>query len=1018
MKKIATLFGLMGLLCTQQSIQAQKTLDANHVKQLVSKNASDIGLTVADVENSRVVNAYYDAHAQAFMVYLQQTYKGTDVYNAIHSLAFKNDKLVSSQGSSIGIDEKKMNASGAVAAITAADAVRAAAKELNLSLAQPVIALKNENNGKSIEFGNLGVSYNNITANLFWIPSENHLQLSWEVSIYTAKSNAAWYIKVDAITGKVLSKQDMTVNCNWSEPAQRKHNMYVFEDNSAPAITGEYSPESITSAKYNVLPYPTESPLAGPTSLETDPWAKNGNQNANTNKWNTDATTDYIVTRGNNAFAQTDLDSNNATAGYAAASTTALPNLTFNYPIDTLSDPLENPSFAVTNLFYWNNTMHDLLYQYGFDEIGGNYQSTNFGRGGLQNDIVYADAQDGGGAGTHIDNANFAPAPDGQSGRMQMYIWRPSSLKTFKINSPANLAGVKPAAESNVSINNKLAQTGTITNDIIVWKDAAHPDSSTACSGAAANAAQIAGHIAYIDRGSCNFTVKFHSAQSLGARAILVGNVALDDPRYNTEPQETGGNFLVIMSGDDNTITIPGVFIQYDSAQKIKNAQLSGQTVNGTESPSPRIDGDLDAGVITHEHTHGMSNRLVGGVNTVSCLQSLQFQLFTATPKDAEVMDEGWSDYLALMMTTNWATAKATDGALPRPIGNYVIGYPTDGPGIRAYPYSTNMNIDKWTYDSLRTDPTIPELKSDNLLTATVDESDSYTKYYVGEIWCTTLWEMTWNLIQTNGINKTFFDASKQGGNTIAMNLVIEAQKLTPCEPQLTEARDAILQADTILYSGSHAREIWTAFAGRGLGVDANFYDRKKLKDGIGSYKLPKALPVTWGSFTAEKNGNTALLKWTTLQEVNTDKFIVERSADGRVYTSIATVKAAGNSSVEKSYSSPDAHPLKGNNNYRIKQVDKDGKANYSDVRYLNFADIKPYIKISPNPATDIVTINIAGNTQSLNIQLMSSPGQFINKYIMSGENYSFDVSKLAAGVYNIIIDGDGYSAKYKLVIQ
>ena len=54
-----------------------------------------------------------------------------------------------------------------------------------------------------------------------------------------------------------------------------------------------------------------------------------------------------------------------------------------------------NESFAITNLFYWNNIMHDLSYQYGFDEASGNFQRNNLNRGGKGKDFVYADAQDG-----------------------------------------------------------------------------------------------------------------------------------------------------------------------------------------------------------------------------------------------------------------------------------------------------------------------------------------------------------------------------------------------------------------------------------------------------------------------------------------------------------------------------------------------------------------------------------------------------------------------------------------------
>ena len=74
---------------------------------------------------------------------------------------------------------------------------------------------------------------------------------------------------------------------------------------------------------------------------------------------------------------------------------------------------------AVTNLFYWCNVVHDRFYEIGFTESAGNFQNNVFGRGGVGNDAVQADAQDGSGT----NNANFATPPDGSPGRMQMYVF-------------------------------------------------------------------------------------------------------------------------------------------------------------------------------------------------------------------------------------------------------------------------------------------------------------------------------------------------------------------------------------------------------------------------------------------------------------------------------------------------------------------------------------------------------------------------------------------------------------------
>jgi extracellular elastinolytic metalloproteinase len=95
--------------------------------------------------------------------------------------------------------------------------------------------------------------------------------------------------------------------------------------------------------------------------------------------------------------------------------------LDFDFPIDLSTEhPHDYWDAAVTNLFYWNNTIHDVLYGYGFDDPSGNFQVNNYGRGGVGGDDVRAEAQDGGG----INNANFAtPAMDGGRPRMQMFLW-------------------------------------------------------------------------------------------------------------------------------------------------------------------------------------------------------------------------------------------------------------------------------------------------------------------------------------------------------------------------------------------------------------------------------------------------------------------------------------------------------------------------------------------------------------------------------------------------------------------
>lgn len=129
------------------------------------------------------------------------------------------------------------------------------------------------------------------------------------------------------------------------------------------------------------------------------------------------------VTTGNNVEAYLDTDANNApdpnngaglSTGHASAA-----NQDFTFPFSTAVDPRTQQAAVVTNLFYYNNIMHDFSYGLGFTETARNFQTNNYGRGGTGNDSVRAEAQDGSGT----NNANFATPPDGQRPRMQQYLF-------------------------------------------------------------------------------------------------------------------------------------------------------------------------------------------------------------------------------------------------------------------------------------------------------------------------------------------------------------------------------------------------------------------------------------------------------------------------------------------------------------------------------------------------------------------------------------------------------------------
>ena len=434
-------------LCLFCSIIAKAQVDDNTIvaMNLVTKNQTAIGLSTTDLSNIIVSNAYFDKTTNLMMVYLQQSHYNLPVYNQLQVLAFKNDVLVSNSGSRIKAIEKITKGNKGIPQISAEMAVMTALSDRKLPTTQKPIVVGSEKNGHLVVFDNMGISRENITAELMWVPLEDgkKVVLAWQVYIIPVSSSDYWMIRINAIDNSIIGVNNLTVYCNWDDHSKEKLSkknspQKDVEKNNAPATLFDLfdirasnqkqqsssRPSMISNATYRVVPFPYESPkhFTDTTALVTNPWSA-APGNATTLNWHNNGTTDYIYTRGNNVWAQEDANNNNGT-GTPATSTTTVDPLNFNFVPNftvtpTQTTPVKNQQFNITNLFYWNNIMHDVMYQYGFDEVSGNFQASNMGRGGSGNDYVLADAQDGGGT----FNANFATPADGTSGRMQMYLW-------------------------------------------------------------------------------------------------------------------------------------------------------------------------------------------------------------------------------------------------------------------------------------------------------------------------------------------------------------------------------------------------------------------------------------------------------------------------------------------------------------------------------------------------------------------------------------------------------------------
>ncbi len=751
------------------------------IQNYLTEKTTEQGLSAKDIETWIITDDYVSKKSGVQNVYVRQTFDNIEIYNGVGNFSIKGGKIIHAGLRFQNKINDKVNTS--IYTLSPKEAIESAAQQLNL-VSRDAVRLKEKLDDKNFLFNGTGYSTKDIPVKLMFFALDNEnqdIRLVWDLSIYEYSKDHWWSVRVDAVTGEIIDKIDWIVECTF-EACDHSETAHSSRRPISETVMGPVPAPPPGTDQYRVYAIPAESPNHAPRTLVVGP----SNAIASPFGWHDDngvAGNEYTITQGNNVRATEDVNDNGGVGFMPSGGTT----LNFDFPLNFNNAPSTYQSAAITNLFYMNNVMHDIWYQYGFDETSGNFQENNYGNGGAASDMVFAEAQDGGGT----NNANFATPPDGQNPTMQMYLWSASTAQyLLTVNTPAGIAGQYQGVEAGFGPG--LPVTPITQNFVLVNDGTALPDEG--CN-ALINGAAMNGKIALVKRGSCNFITKVLNAQNAGAVAVIVINNAPGAP--------------FSMGGTSAAITIPSIMIsQADGALIL--AQLAGG-VNGTLQSAgggQMIDGDLDNGIIAHEYGHGISTRLTGGPSNSGCLSN------------AEQMGEGWSDWFGLMLTIEPGDT-ATD---VRGIGTFAIGEPTTGDGIRPTPYSTDFAINPSTYGTTNNTGAISQ------------------PHGIGYVWCTMLWDLNWAFINQYGYSSDLYNGT--AGNNIAMNLVIEALKLQPCSPGFVDGRDAILAADVALYSGANQCLIWSVFANRGLGFSASQGSTSSRSDQVEAFDLPSSCIV------------------------------------------------------------------------------------------------------------------------------------------------------------------------------
>jgi len=754
----------------------------------LENNKEQLNFTSEDISDIIVTDKYVSTPSQATMIYLLQRHQGVEVNNAIFNFAISNSGEVAHTGNRF-ISNLADKVNTVSPNKTPVDAIQSALEHLDVTMNSGLVEKERINSQKYI-FDKGTYSKSDMTVNLKLFPVGDEVRLIWEVSIEMLTANDFWKLKVDASNGKVLDKFNLIVKCQFHDKPYHNHDVSCRSLDNVKIVSSkkkkaEVMPSVVLGGSYNVYGeldadgniHPHESPSHGDrnmlTAIEYLPASPFGWHDTNGQ-----AGGEFTITRGNNTHAYLDVNGSGVSQNDEPDGNT---ELIFDFPIDVNNEPETFEEAAVTNAFFMVNFMHDYAYAYGFDEAGGNFQANNYNNGGNGGDHVNVQVHDGSG----INNATFGTPGDGGNGTMSMFLWNSGTEGLLTVNAPTDIAGIYDVSHPG-DWGGQITMT-PLTAEAAIVNDGS-PTPTMACEELI-NPAEVAGKIAIIDRGICQFSTKAFNAQEAGAVGAIICN--FEDVLQGLGPGDLAGS-----------VTIPVISMRSSDCATIRGFAGNGLELTFVEPANSGpgfVSGGIDNGVIAHEYGHGISIRTIGGGNNVGCLNN------------GEQMGEGISDFFSLVTTVK----PGDTGEMSKGIGTYTQRQPTDGRGIRRYPYSTDMVTNPVTYKDI------------------VGEA----QHARGTIWASVLWDMFWLLVDEHGFDNDYYEGV--GGNNIAVHLAMEGMRLSPCGPGYIDGRDAILAADELLYNGANQCIIWEAFAGRGMGVDADQVSANNTSDGFEDFGRP-----------------------------------------------------------------------------------------------------------------------------------------------------------------------------------
>ena len=652
---------------------------ADSLKRFLTANSQLIGVAPDEIAGLKTTADYANPNGDLGFAVLEQRIGGVPVFRGEVKAGFTRSgeivRVINNLAPGVGQSMAAANFGSPL------DAVRAAAGHISVDAARldltPDAAAADELRAV------FGRGDSATTAEKMYFPAEPGVIIpAWRVLIWQPVN--AFYVIVDAASGTMLWRKNITEDQTQSATYGVYTNpnaMINVADNPFPLTPGPVAPNGIQGpaiGRTTVTRVGNEAPY----TFNNLGWITDGVNITDGNAIQAgldrdgvdgvDTSSEAVGTARTFQFAYSPLDPNTNTGEAPVPVTQTYPGSTFQQG-------------STTQLFYICNWYHDELYRLGFTEQALNFQNSNFGRGGAENDRVRGEGQDSSGT----NNANFSTPADGARPRMQMYIWT---------------------------------------------------------------------------------------------------------------------------------------------------------------APNPDIDGNVDADVVIHEHTHGLSNRLHGNGSGLSTNM-------------ARGMGEGWSDFYGhallsepgdpingIYTTGSYDTYLGAGGT----VNNYYYGIRRFPKAVKAFTGGPgNLPHNPLTFADA--DASQMNLNDGAFPRGPYGSSTADAVHNLGEIWSSALWEIRARMISRLGW---------AAGNRKVLQLVTDGMKLAPLGPTFLSERDAILaaaQASSLApEAAADVADVWAGFAIRGMGSTASI---QNTGSGAGdtrvteSFELPN-LSQTPGLTVADPTGN------------------------------------------------------------------------------------------------------------------------------------------------------------------